>query len=336
MARVVFEKGELDQYLSLCKEKMDMSLPQLAQIISVERHTLNDWRRGKRLPNLEKLTQLSSLTNVPLPKMLSEKPEHWASSAAAIHRHELYGCNLTHADRVKAGTNSQQRRREYPEYYASLGCNVAHSFALPINRSNELAELVGILLGDGGIRPSQFTIILNAVEDKQYSMYVIELIYKLFFYKPSSAIRKGTKTLTLTSSGTELIKYLLAQGLHIGNKVKQQVDVPSWIKENGEYSRWCLRGLMDTDGGIFAHSYVINHKAYSYLKTHFTNASMPLLSFVHKTLKDNGFHPKNKQYRKVWLYSQVESKRYLELIGSSNERLLKQIRCYNHQRGDVA
>lgn len=326
MTRVVFTKGQLDQYLSLCKTKTRKSLPDLARLIFVERHTLNDWRRGKRLPNLEKLKELSEFVHTPLPTILEMKPENWASSAAAIHRHQLYGCNLTHADRVKAGTNSQQRRRENPTYYAALGCNVARTFALPILPGKELAELVGILLGDGGIRESQFTITLNSIADNSYSLYVINLIDKLFAYKPSLAKRHNCNALTITASGVEIVKYLLKMGMHTGDKVRQQVDVPEWIKQSSELSRWCLRGLMDTDGGIFTNSYVINGKSYVYPKTNFTNASQPLLNFVYKVLLDNGFHPSNRQPRKIWLYSQVESKRYLEVIGSSNERLLKKIR----------
>ena len=130
----------------------------------------------------------------------------------------------------------------------------------------------------------------------------------------------------ITASGVEIVKYLLKMGLRIGDKVRQQVDVPEWIKQSTEFSRWCVRGLMDMDGGIFTNSYVVNGKSYVYPKTNFTNASQPLLNFVYKVLQDNGFHPNNRQPRKVWLYSQVESRRYLEVIGSSNERLLKKVR----------
>lgn len=326
MTRAILEKCQLNEFITQCKNVAGLSLPKLATIISVERHTLNDWRRGKRLPNLEKLKELSEFTHIPMPIILEIKPENWASSAAATHRQKLYGCTLTHADRVKAGINSQQRRRENPEYYSALGCNVARTFALPINTSKELAELVGILLGDGGIRDSQFTITLNSIADDLYSHYVVSLIDQLFTYKPTVAKRHNCNALTITASGVEIVKYLLKMGLHIGDKVRQQVDVPEWIKLNPEYSRWCLRGLMDTDGGIFTNSYVINGKSYVYPKTNFTNASQPLLDFTYNTLKSNGFHPNNRQPRKIWLYSQVESRRYLEVIGSSNERLLKKIR----------
>lgn len=326
MTRAIFEKDQLSQFLEKCKHATKLSLPQLAKRISVERHTLNDWRRERLLPSLEKLTELSAFAHIPLPRILETKTEHWASSAAAFHKNQLYGCNLTHADRVKAGTNSQQRRRENPEYYSALGCNVAHTFALPINPSIELAELVGILLGDGGIRGSQFTITLNSIADDSYSHYVVSLIDGLFTYKPTVAKRPNCNALTITTSGVEIVKYLLKIGLHTGDKVRQQVGVPEWVKTSPEYSRWCLRGLMDTDGGIFTNSYIINGKSYVYPKTNFTNASQPLIDFVYETLRNNGFHPNNRQPRKIWLYSQVESRRYLEVIGSSNERLLKKIR----------
>ncbi len=326
MTRAIFENNKLNEFLDKCKNVTRLSLPQLAKVISVERHTLNDWRRERLLPNLEKLCQLSEFTNTPLPSIVGTKLNTWGSSKAGHIRQEKYGCTLTHDDRVKAGTNSQQRRREHPEYYAGLGCNVARTFALPINRTNELAELVGILLGDGGITQSQFTITLNSIADKQYSYYVRDLIFKLFAYTPTLAQRKNCNAVTLTTSGVEIVNYLLHQGMHTGDKVRQQVDVPEWIKQDKNFSRWCLRGLMDTDGGIFTHTYTINNKSYSYLKTNLTNASQPLLNFAYKVLKDNQFHPDNKRPRKVWLYSQVESRRYLEVIGSSNERLLKKIK----------
>lgn len=326
MTRAIFGKGKLNQYLSQCQATTNLSLPQLAKAISVERHTLNDWRRGRNLPNLEKLSQLAHFTKIPLPKYKNTKPEYWACSAASIRMHQIYGCTLTHEDRVKAGTNSQQRRRENPACYSSLGCNVARTFALPVNKSKGLAELTGILLGDGGIQPAQFTIALNSIKDKEYALYVKTLIEKLFFYSPRISKRRNCNALAISVSGVDIINYLIGLGLRVGNKVRQQVDVPDWIKNNAVYSRWCLRGLMDTDGGIFVHTYTINRKSYHYLKTNFTNASLPLLAFVDKILKENGFHPNNKRYRKVWLYSQPESRRYLEVIGSSNERLLRAVR----------
>jgi len=181
MTRVVFAKGQLDQYLSLCKAKVNMSLPQLAQIISVERHTLNDWRRGKLLPSLEKLKILGNFTNTPLPPILEAKPNTWGSVKAGNVRQQKYGCTLSIEDRIKGGHNSQVARKSHPNYYRALGCIVANDFIQP-NYCSELAELVGAILGDGCITHNQVHITLNSKLDIRYAYYLQGQIQKLFGY----------------------------------------------------------------------------------------------------------------------------------------------------------
>ena len=93
-----------------------------------------------------------------------------------------------------------------------------------------------------------------------------------------------------------------------------------------EYSAACLRGLMDTDGGVFLHKYRVNGKIYSYKKICFTNRSVPLLDFVEETLLRLGFNPKKilkVENKKVWLYNSNEVEEYLGLVGTSNQRLKK-------------
>ena len=86
MTRAIFMRNHLDQYLWLCQRRTGKSLPQLASIISVNRHTLNDWRREKLLPNLEKLQMLSTYVGVPLPATVETKPDNWGASKAGYIR----------------------------------------------------------------------------------------------------------------------------------------------------------------------------------------------------------------------------------------------------------
>ena len=51
-----------------------------------------------------------------------------------------------------------------------------------------------------------------------------------------------------------------------------------------------------------------------------------IIQFVYKVLDSIGLHPKLFSDNKVWLYSETEVKRYLEIIGSSNDRLLQKLR----------
>ena len=83
---------------------------------------------------------------------------------------------------------------------------------------------------------------------------------------------------------------------------------------------------MDTDGGVFLHRYKVGGQEYKYRKISFSNRSVPLLLFVSNTLTELGFTPKiidKVENKKVWLYNTNEVKKYLEVVGTHNPRLLK-------------
>ncbi|MFZ2199398.1 MAG: hypothetical protein WAV40_01260 [Microgenomates group bacterium] len=323
MTRVVFVKGQIDQYLSLCKTKMGMSLPQLASVIGVNRHTLNDWRREQLLPNLEKLVKLSKFAYLPLPSIIETKIDTWGSSKAGHIRQQKYGCTLSPEDRIKGGHNSQVNRHDNPDYYRKLGCPIPRDFIFPDHNNHHLAEFIGILLGDGGIQNLQLSITLNSVADSDYIKYVDKLICKLFQYSPTVSSRYPIKATVLLISGVNFISELLKLGMKVGDKVKQQVDVPDWIKSDHKLSRWCLRGMMDTDGGVFRNTYTINGKSYSYLKICFSNLSQPLRHFAHEVLSSYNLSPSYVGNNQVWVASEKNVYRYMEIIGSSNKRLLR-------------
>lgn len=323
MTRAIFEKGQLDQYLSLCKAKTGMSLPQLAKIISVERHTLNDWRREKLLPNLEKLQELSKYSQIPLPTIIQTKSNSWGSSKAGIAKHQIYGCTLSTTDRIKGGHNSQVNRHNNPDYYRKLGCPIPRDFIFPNHHNHHLAEFIGILLGDGGIQKLHLSITLNTVADSDYIKYVGKLINELFQYFPTISSRYPVKATVLLISGVNFISELLKLGMKVGDKVKQQVDVPIWIKNDINLSSWCLRGMMDTDGGVFRNTYTVNGKSYSCLKICFSNLSQPLRHFAYKVLSSHNLSPSYVGNNQVWIASEKNVYKYMEIIGSSNKRLLR-------------
>jgi hypothetical protein len=193
---------------------------------------------------------------------------------------ELYGVTLKHQDRVRGGINSQLARRMNPEKYKALGCPIPREYNIPSLKSEELAEFMGIMLGDGGITSTQFSITLNSIADASYIEYVRNLLRLLFGVDAYIGKRKEANAVVFTLSGVRLITFLKTCGLKVGDKVRNQVDVPQWVKDSTVFSRLCLRGLMDTDGGVFRHTYKVNGKNYCYLKTCFTNMSQPLRRFV--------------------------------------------------------
>ena len=120
-----------------------------------------------------------------------------------------------------------------------------------------------------------------------------------------------------------MIDYLIEMGFKKSDKIKQQVDIPDWIKRNKKYKIACVRGLIDTDGCIFTHCYKVNGKWYSYKKIAFRSFSKPLIFSVFKILNDCGINSRMAQENDLRIDSTADVKRYFELIGSHNQKHLK-------------
>ncbi len=231
--------------------------------------------------------------------------------------------------RSRGGHNSWEKRIADPVYYRKIGCVLPNVFRYPERNNPYFAEFVGIVLGDGGLTNSQLKITLNREKDFEYVYYVQSLIHRLFGYLPSVHERKDSLATVLTVSGINFVNFLKESGLFVGNKVCQQVGVPSWIQEDLGLSQFCIRGLMDTDGCIFENRYMSHGRWYIYKKLAFSNRSTPLLTFFRNTLVKNGLHPVMYQNKQVRLCSERETLIYLEKIGSSNPRVNQFKSCYN-------
>ena len=180
------------------------------------------------------------------------------------------------------------------------------------------------MLGDGGITNTQISITLNRETDYDYIFYVKNLIKKLFDVEPGLRDDKKSLAKNIVVSRVELVDFCKMIGLKIGNKVKQEVDMPRWIKQNRKFMIACVRGLVDTDGSIFEHKYRVAGKLYRYKKMDFASSSWPLLSSVYVALKKLGLKPRiTRDKKKIRLESVEDVKKYFSIIGSSNPKHLK-------------
>ncbi len=97
------------------------------------------------------------------------------------------------------------------------------------------------------------------------------------------------------------------------------------------FARECIRGLVDTDGCFFNHTYVVNGKQYTYLKIAFTSASTPLRSSVEKFLINLGFSVRmsgvrsGNNGRDVRIDDAGSVAKYIREIGSHNQKHLDKI-----------
>ncbi len=190
-------------------------------------------------------------------------------------------------------------------------------------QSKELAEFLGIMMGDGGINNLwQATITLNAVKDAQYARYVTNLCQELFGVLPSVRRRKGNKALVISLAGTSIVNFLVSQGLPRGNKIKNGIKFPNWIFKKTSYQKFCLRGLIDTDGCIYMHRHTVCGKQYNNIGLSFSSLSSELILYVITTLEKFGI----KAYitgrgTEVCVYQEDFIAKYLKIIGTSNSRI---------------
>ena len=191
------------------------------------------------------------------------------------------------------------------------------------SESIELAELIGIVLGDGGINNDwQLVITLNSIADLEYSRYVKNLLERLFAIHVAIRLRKDKNAMVLVCSSTSLVDFLITKGCVRGNKIKQQITAPLWIQGIDIYERYFVRGLMDTDGGLYIHKHTVNKINYRNIGLCFGSASFPLICSVATILKKFNIEPHiSKDKRKIYLYSEKAVVDYLRIFGSSNPRI---------------
>jgi hypothetical protein len=202
------------------------------------------------------------------------------------------------------------------------------------NHNASLAELLGIIFGDGAIgNPWQIVISLNSVSDKKYALYVKELFNDLFGITCAMRKRPKQNALVVVCSSTAIVDYLVEKGAARGNKLKQNLGIPSWIKTDNNFFKFFIRGLIDTDGCIYLHKHFTKQKYYVNIGLCFTNFSTGILASVNEFLKQNGINSHiSDKGRRIYLYNQESEKNYLDIFGSSNPRIYEKHTVWQNKK----
>ncbi len=116
--------------------------------------------------------------------------------------------------------------------------------------NKEIAELCGIILGDGNLHKSCNRItITGSINDKAYhKLVVLKLFNNNFNIRPILFEQKHKNAHYIQIESKGIINYFLKIGLSRGPK--NGISVPKFIKNNKHLIPHFLRGLFDTDGSI--------------------------------------------------------------------------------------
>lgn len=153
---------------------------------------------------------------------------------------------------------------------------------------------------------------------KKESKYVINflkpLVENIFGITPQIAYPKLQKAIVLKLNSIEIVRFLILCSLLAGNKIKNEVSIPDWVKSDVNLLKACLRGLIDTDGSI----YKLKPHWPNLWQLSFKNNNKKLLKDVHETFVKLGFQPSKIFGNRIVLTRQKEIYKYFKEIGTNN------------------
>ncbi len=186
-----------------------------------------------------------------------------------------------------------------------------------------MAELVGILLGDGSFyvaKNNHETDIALDTKEMNYKNYVKDLLKtNTGAYVWEKRVRHVNCVHLRISSKKHTMALLRISLGKPGNKIKNKVTIPRWIWNNNSFLKSCVRGLMDTDGSISR----LEPQWPNLFQLSFKNNNKRLLDDVRKAFIKLNFHPSRIFGNRLVITRQKEIERYFETVGSKNDTHLK-------------
>lgn len=200
-----------------------------------------------------------------------------------------------------------------------LSSGSVKSIARP-EKSAKLAELVGIMLGDGSIHVNetygayQMRIASNAKTEKEYLLGFVKPLFEgLLGIRARVMLKPGMGARYLCIDSREAAFFLRECGVSFGNRKKLR-GLPLWIKQRDDFLAACLRGLFDTDGSVFR---MAKNRPLT-VRIAFKNANLRLLQDVRLALVRLGFNPSKIILRQVFLTSRADTSLFMKKIGFNN------------------
>ena len=182
-------------------------------------------------------------------------------------------------DNFKAWRDEQKRLGRIKNEYA------------PLEKNGDLAELIGVILGDGHIgahpRCESLRVVGNS-NSPGFAYRCADLIHSVFGREPRVSKRSNQNALNIT-----LYQKCISSRLQIPTGARSNFDfiLPQWIEDSEEYRIRFLRGLYEAEGSECHHEATYTHKL------EFSNKNPALLGVVHRLVQGLGFHPHRSLYK---------------------------------------
>ncbi len=176
-----------------------------------------------------------------------------------------------------------------------------------LKKNGDLAELIGVVLGDGHIGKFPRTEVLEIYSNSNNHGFIerySKLVENIFDKKPAVSKRKSSNCVNIVIYQKKISKRL---DIPADDKLKKVLKLPNWIFRNKGYLIRYLRGLYEAEGSFSSHLPTYTHKFI------FSNRNQSLLGNVFIGLKKLGFNPHRDAIR-VQISRREEVYKCMELL----------------------
>ena len=140
--------------------------------------------------------------------------------------------NENHLKKIKKLIKFKKPLQEIKYNFAgNFGKTILTRLPKSLMKNKELAEFIGIMLGDGYLCKNEINISLDK-RNIAYQDYVEKLCKNLFGLKFRRRYAKETNTAHIYFYSQFLANELKKHGLMFGDKITNNIGIPDWIKEN--------------------------------------------------------------------------------------------------------
>ena len=217
--------------------------------------------------------------------------------------------------------------------------DVKRGLKFPSEMNEKLAELYGVMLGDGCLS-SYFsnyaqkgifcTLVTGHTHDEPYYSQVLRPILIIEFgVKGCIRFRKDCQVVRFETTHKNVFNFIKLLGFPIGKK--DYLEIPTSIISNNNFSIACVRGIFDTDGSIYSRyskKYHNHAKFYHYMVVQFKMKSYDLIKQIKNILDTNNIKTTKigtikKLYFVVRVTDQESIHIFMKLIKPNNEYHVK-------------
>ncbi len=325
--RIKIRDDKLRDYFFLkVKESNGETFKEIGKSLNISKATFERYRNGKfLLPEnlfLIFLEKLNEEDKFKMGRNIERLPDNYGQ---VLGGQRAYLLNFKEFDKGrKKGMLKLIKKRKAVNYDFS-----------DFNLIPPLCEVIGAFIGDG---------FFNCYKNKSYHMEfsgdsrydlnyyqnVIIPTIKEFFPNVNPKIYKVKKrnSIRIIFYSKEIFTFWKDfLGFKPGVKT-YTVKIPQVIIESGgEYMRATIRGIFDTDGCVFFDRRKSYANPYPRINLHIANKELSeqIISFLSQDFKLYHAYDEKRQIYKIEIYGKEQLKKWISLIGFSNQRHLKRI-----------